>query len=357
MSRQRNPSLALVLYLDLLEYIKTSKQIDPPLENVDEVVKKFDAQKLLLLETVWAIISNWGGDLKRFKNIYDMFKEAVMKDFKGYVECVNSAFVVVSLPAKHEDRKYTLKVVKGLQVFDLPKCGVHIKNMVRLFNLLTADSANNETKNTESVNMIKVLIILIMQSFRILSLDDSLLKEATTEKEHVHGPHCNHEHHHHDHEHHHHDHTHEHTHEHGPDCKHDQEHHHHEHTQEHTHEHGPDCKHEHEQLEQVHEHGPDCKHDHEHHHHEHTHEHTHENTHEHGPDCKHDHEQQEQQGQQEQAHVHGPDCNHTEEVKESKEEDKSKQKEVKETEKKTKNIETGPTKKRPNQNQKNRTKK
>jgi len=242
--RSRSPSLPLVFYLDLLENIKSGKQVDQPLPKVDDVVTKFAGKEGFLLDTVWSILVNWG-DLKRFQNYYEIFKAAAMADFKTFVESMNAAFTVANLPAKHPDRKYSLRVVNGLQVFDLPNCGVHIKTIIKFFNAVTADMPDNTSKDADSLNLVRVLIFLIIHTFRILAIDYRPMDPSHTP--HEHGPNCNHEH---DHEHHHHSHEHhEHApHEHGPDCTHDHD---------HDHDH-----HDHPEDSPAHQHGPHCNHDH-----------------------------------------------------------------------------------------------
>jgi len=129
---RKNPSLSLCFYLDLMEYIKeSSKTTTAPFPNVEEIVTKYEndqSQKTVLLEMTWAILSKWG-ELNRFRNVFDLFKNAVIKDWKGFVEGMNSALIVAGLPANNEERKYTLRVVNNLQVFDLSKCSVHIKKL------------------------------------------------------------------------------------------------------------------------------------------------------------------------------------------------------------------------------------
>jgi hypothetical protein len=71
----RSPSLSLVFYLDLLDNIKSAKQVEKPLPSVDDVVTKFSEKGGFLLDTVWSILVNWG-DLKRYENYYQYFRKA-----------------------------------------------------------------------------------------------------------------------------------------------------------------------------------------------------------------------------------------------------------------------------------------
>jgi len=236
-----------VFYLDLLENIKSGKQVDQPLPNVDDVVTKFAGKEGFLLDTVWSILVNWG-DLKRFQNYYEIFKRAAMEDFKSFVESMNAAFAVANLSAKDPDRKVTLRVVNGLRVFDLQNCGKHIKTIIKFFNAVTADMADNTSKDADSLNLVRVLIFLIIHTFRILAIDYRPMDPSTP---HEHGPNCNHEH---DHEHHQHSHQHhEHPpHEHGPDCNHDHDHH-----------ENPEISADHQENPETsadHQHGPHCNH-------------------------------------------------------------------------------------------------
>jgi len=220
---------------------------------------------------VWSILVNWG-DLKRYENYYQYFKRAALADFKGFVEGINSAYTIAHLPAKHPDRKYTLKVVNNLQVFDLPNCGIHVKNVIKFFNSVTSELPDNTSKDAESLHLVRVLIFLIIHTFRILAIE--YRPTDPNEQPHEHGPNCNHDH---DHEH-----SHEHSHEHN-EHSHEHSHEHNEHSHEHSHEHSPDHQHEH-------QHGPECNHDHDHDHSNPTHQHEHEHQHQHGPDCNHDHD-------------------------------------------------------------------
>jgi len=239
------------------------------------VVTKFSEKGGFLLDTVWSILVNWG-DLKRYENYYQYFKRAALADFRGFVESMNSAYTIATLPAKHPDRKYTLKVVNGLQIFDLPHCGVHVRNVIRFFNNVTDTLPDNTSKDAESLHLVRVLIFLIIHTFRILAIEYRPIDPNEAASHHEHGPNCNHDH---DHSH---EHSHEHApeHQHGPNCNHD-----HDHTHEHSHEHSHDHSAEH-------QHGPDCQHDHDHSSHPHEHSHDHSAEHQHGPDCQHDHDHQ-----------------------------------------------------------------
>jgi hypothetical protein len=155
---------------------------------------------------------------------------------------------VAQLPAKHPDRKYTLKVVNNLQLFDLPNCGIHVRNIVKFFQLVTADLPDNTTKDADSLNLVRVLIYIIVHTFRILHMENRPPDpQATHEHEHENTEQAHDEHHHH----HSHDHSHDQEHIHGPDCDHTHSHEHQHHSHDHSHDHV---------------HGPECSHDHHHHH-------------------------------------------------------------------------------------------
>lgn len=146
-----------------------------------------------------------------------------------------------------------------------------------------------------------------------------------SDKNHVHGPNCQHDHEHHDHESHA-DHSH-------AQHDHDQGHHEDKHS---AHVHGPNCQHSHEEHSHeehshevelhVHVHGPECKHDHDDHGHEHQHDahqhkqsqHQHdahceredEHKHKHGDHCDHDHELHNHKGRKHQKHDDHRDHGH-----------------------------------------------
>jgi len=56
--------------------------------------------------------------------------------------------------------------------------------------MLTADCANSQTKDSESVNMVKIFILLIMQTYRIITLQKSTSEKS---QDHEHGPDCKHD--------------------------------------------------------------------------------------------------------------------------------------------------------------------
>jgi len=237
----RSPSLSLVFYLDLLENIRSAKQVEKPLTDVNAVVEKFSEQKGgILLDTVWSILANLG-DLKRYQHYYDLFKKAALADFKGFVESMNSAYTIANLPASHPDRKYTIKVVNNLQIFDLPNSGVHVKNVIRFFNSVTQDLPDNTTRDSDTLNLVRVLIFLIVHTFRILAIENRP-SDSNARHQHEHGPNCNHDHEHNSE----HDHEHPGEHQHGPDCNHDHEL--EDHGGEAEHQHGPDCNHDQDQT-------------------------------------------------------------------------------------------------------------